>query len=494
VGQIERQTIKGSLYSYIGVAIGFVTTAVLFPRLLTTEQIGVLSLLVAYAQLISVVGNLGFPSVVIRFFPYFQNKQKGHNGLLFLVLLVLGVGFTIGAVLYSFVEQLFIVPDLENLLYLKYSWFVYPLSFFVIAFMHVDAYNRALGNAVTGSLIKEITQRVFIFISAILFWYFSFIHFDELVLFYVASFSSSSIILFIFLKYKKELFLRPHFSFLKKKLRKVMFSYSLYSVIAGLGNVVIQRIDAIMIGYFVNVSAVGIYTTTFFFGTIILVPSRALSRISSIIVADALKMNDFQRIKSVYVKSSINQFLIGALLLVGIWSNIDNCFRILPREFEEGKYVILFIGLSNLVNLSLGINFQIIHLSRYYRSITYFLLIFCTLIVITNYLLIPIYGIAGAALASFISVTIYSLLRVIYVYRKFSFQPFGIVHVKIIGITLICFMVNLVIPVMDHFIVDIAIRSGLIGLLYTFIAFKLNISEEMNALIRKSLALVSGKM
>ena len=119
MGQIERQTIKGSLYSYIGVAIGFVTTAVLFPRLLTTEQIGVLSLLVAYAQLISVVGNLGFPSVVIRFFPYFQNKQKGHNGLLFLVLLVLGVGFTIGAVLYSFVEQLFIVPDLENLLYLK---------------------------------------------------------------------------------------------------------------------------------------------------------------------------------------------------------------------------------------------------------------------------------------------------------------------------------------------------------------------------------------
>ena len=95
-----------------------------------------------------------------------KNKQKGHNGLLFLVLLVLGVGFTIGAVLYSFVEQLFIVPDLENLLYLKYSWFVYPLSFFVIAFMHVDAYNRALGNAVTGSLIKEITQRVFIFISA----------------------------------------------------------------------------------------------------------------------------------------------------------------------------------------------------------------------------------------------------------------------------------------------------------------------------------------
>mgnify|MGYP000639468280 FL=1 len=180
--------------------------------------------------------------------------------------------------------------------------------------------------------------------------------------------------------------------------------------------------------------------------------------------------------------------------MVGIWSNIDNCFRILPREFEEGKYVILFIGLSNLVNLSLGINFQIIHLSRYYRSITYFLLIFCTLIVITNYLLIPIYGIAGAALASFISVTIYSLLRVIYVYRKFSFQPFGIVHVKIIGITLICFMVNLVIPVMDHFIVDIAIRSGLIGLLYIFIAFKLNISEEMNALIRKSLALVSGKM
>ena len=493
MGEIQRQTFKGSLYSYIGVAIGFVTTAILFPRLLSTAQIGVLSLLVAYSQLMSVVGNLGFPYTIIRFFPYFEDKERGHNGLLFIVLLVSIVGFLIASVCYIVVEHIFLLKDPGNELYLKYSWLVFPLAFFVIIFSQLDAYFRALGNAVSGSLIKDITQRLLIFGSVLLFGYITYISFDELVFLYVISLSSSSIFLLLLLQYKKELHLKPKFHFVKRKLKRLMVSFSLYSVISGLGSVVIQRIDTVMIGYFTDLSSIGVYTTTFFFGTIILIPSRALGRISSIVIADAFKTKNFDRIKSVYSKSSINQFLIGSVLLMGIWANIDNCFHILPKEYESGKYVILFIGLSNLVNLAIGVNSQIIYLSKYYRSVTYFLVFFCALIILSNYLLIPAFGISGAAFASFTSVLIYAASRVVYVYLKFKFQPFGLDHLKIVLVAAICLGLNHFLPVMNHFVLDIIVRSSVLGSVFFGLTLYLNISTELNGIYEEVITRVFRK-
>ncbi|MGM0409102.1 MAG: hypothetical protein ACQERU_14065, partial [Bacteroidota bacterium] len=51
MGIIIRQSIKGSIWSYIGVGIGFITTAYLFPEYLTTDVIGLFGLLIAWSNL-----------------------------------------------------------------------------------------------------------------------------------------------------------------------------------------------------------------------------------------------------------------------------------------------------------------------------------------------------------------------------------------------------------------------------------------------------------
>ena len=47
MGIIARQTIKGSVYSYLGAAIGFINVGLIMPQIFSTEQIGLTNLLIA---------------------------------------------------------------------------------------------------------------------------------------------------------------------------------------------------------------------------------------------------------------------------------------------------------------------------------------------------------------------------------------------------------------------------------------------------------------
>lgn len=43
MGIIIKQSIKGTIFSYIGVVLGFVTVGLLWPKLLNADQIGLIN-------------------------------------------------------------------------------------------------------------------------------------------------------------------------------------------------------------------------------------------------------------------------------------------------------------------------------------------------------------------------------------------------------------------------------------------------------------------
>ena len=93
MGIIQKQAIRGTIYSYIGVGVGFLITGILFPKFLDLEVIGLLSLLVAYSVIFSQLGSLGFGGVINRLFPYFRDKESGHQGFLVIALGISLIGF-----------------------------------------------------------------------------------------------------------------------------------------------------------------------------------------------------------------------------------------------------------------------------------------------------------------------------------------------------------------------------------------------------------------
>jgi O-antigen/teichoic acid export membrane protein len=142
--------------------------------------------------------------------------------------------------------------------------------------------------------------------------------------------------------------------------------------------------------------------------------------------------------------------------------------------------VIFYIGLSNLLDTALGVNPHIIVNSKYYRNLSYFLLIFSACLVISNLLLIPAYGIVGAAIASLVSKFIFNLIKYLFLYQKFKFQPFNYKFLLLILISMVSYYLSTFIPPLSNYILDIVVRSAVIFLLFALPTYFFNISSDIN--------------
>lgn len=105
-------------------------------------------------------------------------------------------------------------------------------------------------------------------------------------------------------------------------------------------------------------------------------------------------------------------------------------------------------------------------------------------------MLIPRFGITGAALASLISKYIYNSLKYILLYKKYKFQPFSYRHILIVIFAFAAWYLSTFIPAFDSFIVDLIIRSTVIGTLFLVPVYFFKISEDINRKVRSVLGLV----
>lgn len=485
MGVIQKQSISGTLYSYLGVLLGFFITGILFPRILSTEEVGLLRILVSYSVIFAQFASLGFNSVSVKLFPYFRDPDKKHHGFLGLALLVSITGFIIAGLIYLALRPYFLHQASEkSALFIDYFYYVVPLILFTLLFGIFDTYYRVLFNAVKGIVYKEVIQRLII-LAAILLLLFKVIDFKVFVILYVIAFVSPSLFLLGALIKDKQFHIKPDLAFIDKKMASEMLSVGLFGILASFSGVLVQNIDAIMVNNYLGLGATGIYTIAFYFGTLILVPMRTMGKISSVVIAEAWKKDDRKTIMDIYTKSSLSLSVFGFLLFIGVWGNVDNIFHIVGQDYSSGKYVILFIGLANLTDILLGVSPHIILNSKYYRWLSFLLFIFAALLIITNIIFIPIYGITGAALASFISKLIYNLLKYLFLYHKFRFQPFQYKHLLILLFGFLSWGLSTFIPPFHSFIPDLIFRSVFLAVVFLFPVYFFKISPDINLKIEQ---------
>lgn len=487
MGVIKRQTIRGSVYSYLGVLVGFFTTALIMPRLMSQEQIGLTAIFVAVSGLYSQFSTLGFTKVIERMFPYFRDADKNHNGFVFLSVAVGFIGFTISLISFFVLKPYIIESNVEKSpLLVKYIYYLIPLIFFRMFFLILDSYNKMLFDATTGTFLSDLLYRVgnlFLLVA----YFFHLINFSQYIFGFVVVLSFPAVYLAGLLIYRKQFNLQPNLPFIKPELRKEMISLSFFGIISGLSAVALLNIDTIMLNEYFNLSVTGVYAISFFFGTIILIPSKALGKISSTIIADAWKDNDLKTIDDIYYKSSINQLFAALLLFILMVTNLHNIFKILPPEYGGGEWVIILIALSNLIVASTGVSVQIIGTSHKYKIQTYSMGVLVVLVVIFYMIFIPLWGMNGAALGSLLSVAGAALLRVFYLQRNMKLFPYRIVHLKCMAIGLLAFTIGKIIPVFDHFIIDLFIRCSAISVVFVSLSYAFRISDDLNLMADKFL-------
>ncbi len=484
MGVILKQSIKGSVYTYAGAILGFVNTGLFLPKFFLKEQIGLISILFAVTLIFVQLGILGFPSVLTRLFPYFRNKEKKHNGILLIGLIVSTIGSLIILLLFFLFKDFIIEINIEkSRLFTEYINYLPFLIIFSIFFSLFDNYSKVLFDATIGFFLKDFLPRVFNLILIVL-YIFDLISFDTFILGYAIAYILPVFILFAILVKKGQFYLGGFNKQLTKKLLPEMLKIGAFGIIGAFSGIAVMNIDKYMVTQYLGLDNLGVYTIAFYFGTLIIIPARAIRKISSIFLAEAWKKDDLITINDVYYKSTINQFVIGVFLFIGVWTNIDNIFKILP-DYISGKYVILFIAFANVIDMFTGVSSNIISSSSKYKVMTYVVGIMMISVVATNMIFIPIWGLSGAAFASLISIFLTAAIRFLYLRFKFQLQPYNFTHFKIFLIGVVIFLLNYIIPVFDNYYIDILIRGSFVTITFGLLIYYSRVSLDINKVVNK---------
>lgn len=491
MGVIRRQGIKHSIVSYVGVLIGTISTLWIYPLSLDTlEAYGLAQVLIDMATLLVPFASFGILSLVVRYFPHFQNRDNAHNGFLALLFLALLLSFVIFLLLYlclkdSMANGLRALKFNVDLL-IEYQEIIGSICFVLVLSGLFDAFARNFHRITVQSIFTNLVPKITLPLL-ILLVYSGKIELGQFVngilLMHLVVLAG----LVLYVKILKQLKFRLNLKFLNAALLKEMGVYALFGILGSFGNFVAIRIDSLMVATLIDPRTNGIYKIASFISNVIEVPSKAVNTISGPIIAQAWQNQDMEEIQAVYKKSSITLGTGGLFIFILIWASVDDIFLLTPRAdlLSSGKYVILFLGIGKILDMLTGVNSLVIGLSAYFRFNLIAVLLLALLNIMLNYTLIEKLhlGINGAALATMCSLALYNIAKLLFIWIKFKLHPFSMATLKVFVIALFAYLPTLILPATPFVLLNIAIKSSLAAGIFVPLVYFWNISSDISGLI-----------
>jgi O-antigen/teichoic acid export membrane protein len=483
MGVIKRQSIKYSIVNIVGLAIGMLSTLYVYPRVLAEN--GLVRMLLDTGMVLFSVLTFGANTVAIRFFPIFQDKNKGHNGFLPLLLTLTCIGCLLfSPMLFLFKNWILQSNHTNSILLEQYFYLAIPLSclyaFNFVLFNYATNFKRI----VVPSILTEFSQKLIVplvLISVWQKWLSLGVALHLLVIHGFVVFIS----LVFYLKWLGEWRWGNYKDFITPSLRQDMLKYIAFGLVSGLGLMIAARSDLLMVGSISTLEFAGIFAISAQLAAIIEIPIKGIYAASVSSVARYLEDQNYEELGDLYQKVSINLLISGLLLFFAVWVSLSGLYEVLPNGHlvATGKWVFFFIGLSRLVEMTTGLNNNIIYYSKYYKWSLISLIISAICTVLLNLWLIPKIGMVGAAIATFSSISAYNLFSVLLVYKKFGLQPFSKNTLIAIILALIAYGIAYFMPYTGFVWLDMVIHSGVFSLLFLGLVYFSEVAPEMNELV-----------
>lgn len=482
MGIVRKQALANSIFSYIGVVLGYINVIILFPAFFTSDQFGLFSLIIFVSTIYSYLSAIGLANTIPRFFPFFKTEDKVHNAFLSYILLIGAAGFLIITILFIVLRPLIVSAYIDkSAAFVDYYYFLVPLSLFILMFNVFEATTRAIYRTGFATFLKETFLRLMTTVG-ILLYMFKILTFENFIYFYVFINGLSALLLLIQIIFSKEFIFRFKFNELTKERFKEIMKYGGFLYISSASMIIGQGgADALFLGSMVGLSIVGAYTIYMRIATLIYVPMRSLSKISVPIIANCFKENNLKQIADIYKRTSLIQFIFGCLIYVGVIINKNNLFYFLKKpEYIDNFNIFYFVGIAVLIDISVGLNSEIIVNSPKYKFDPLFNLILLVVSAVVNYLLIPVFGGVGAALAAVASFFAFNFIKWLFLVINYKMQPLDHKQLIVIGISVITYFIGITIPAFSNIYVDIIVRSGIAVLIYSGLTILLKVSPDLN--------------
>lgn len=479
MGIVIKQSIKNTITTFLGFGIGALNTLFMYPYFLGKDYFGLTGYVLSAANILYPIMSFGIQNTLIKFFNENNKTEQELNSYITYMLLVpLFFIAPLMVLFYFFYDTIAAYESQQNPVIYPFVWIIPIIGIFMGYFEIFYAWLRAHMKSVFGSFVKEVFVRILI--TLLLFGvYFEYITPSDFIYSLVLVYGISLMLIVFYANKVKKIVL--HFKIPKQS--KSILTYTVFIILsASIANMLLD-IDKYMIKHYMKIDNIAYYSVAIFIAMVISVPSRAMHQITYPITAKLMSENKWQELNDLYKKSSITLQVVGGLILLGILVNINQLYLMLPAEYSQGLFVVFTIGLSKYFDLILGNNNAIIFNSKYYRTVLILGLLLVVLIVLLNMYFIPNFGLNGAALATLIAITMYSLAKLLFVVLKMKLFPFTTKTLISLFLVLVSFSLFYFWDFNLHPVINITLKSMLVSIFYLGLSYYLKISSDINFVI-----------
>lgn len=489
MGRLRKKSVLTTVILYLGIFVAIINKLYFFPTFLSAKEIGLLELFLSTSLIFVPFLQLGTGPIISRFYPfYIEQKQNHYKFFTFILFLFFFSSIFFSVLYYSnldfFGERLAFTKEAKTY---KYLFLLIPLGLIIsinsLINIVLTFYSRFVIQNILNSIYLRISSLIIILIYSV-----NGINYYQLVYSHLVVYFIQTIVLLYELNTKTDFefkLVKLEVDFLKEI--KDVFYYGLFSFSTTASNTIIKTLDFIMVTKVTeDLTQTGVYTISYFIGTVVELPKRALNQVIVPSLSIAMKTNKIDEIKRLYTLSSLNQFIIGAVVFSCIAINTKLIYHIIPngKLYAEGLYVLILIGSAKVIDMFWGVNAEIIGLSKYYKWNLILAILLTITTIYTNNYFISIYGMKGAAMATFLTIFIYNNIRGLIVYYYFKIIPFSKNHFYFILILISCWLINWLIPNLGNIWIDSIVRTSFALLILVGITFKMSISNHFNEIIR----------
>ena len=424
----------------LGIVIGLILTW-LIAELFESEGLGIYVLSLTLLRMFSLFAKIGLDISSVRFISSFISQNKFSSIVLFRrkILIIAAISS-----IFSSLLMYFFAIDISNLMQIdsKYiqlnAFFILPTSFFMINYQSL----RGLKRIAEFSFFYRVAQSLFTIIFILIIYDFN--QSQEIPIYaYLLSILLVSFFSFLSLRYSlniitkgqesADLELMSYVSLFKVSI-PLMLAQSVQFIMAWTDKLMLGAIDTpnVINGLATNAEEVGVYHIAFRLSMFAAIALMSINSIISPKISEMFSRNDMIGLEKI-VHQSTKIIFWTSLPLVIIFFTFPSFFLGIfgdGEEFQSGIVAFLLLSLARLISALSGPVGNILQMTGHQNSYAKILFLGALINILLNLILIPDYGINGAAIASTSSLIFWNISMVLLVKNKFGFYTFYIPFIK----------------------------------------------------------------
>ncbi len=423
-----KELVKGSFDYFIlrisGMVVGYVFTIVV-TRNLGASAWGIFALCITILQIVSVLSKLGLDTALLRFIAQYNAQGKGKTiKHIYLKAISLIIPFSIFLSVFLYFLAPILAKELFNKKFLTsyiriIAFAVLPFTLLCINSESLRAFKKIKQYTIFQNLLPSL---VALLLFSIVIFYSKVYNTQTVIYVYIIGIIFSFIVSFLFLQ--KE-FIKTSETQETVSIKYIL-SVSIPMLISGSLFMVMSWTDTIMLGIFKTEKEVGIYNVTVRLSLITSFTLAAINSIAAPKFAEFWGKKDLEGLRRIAQQSTKIIFWISAPILTAYLLFPSFFMGLFGEEFKKGAWALVILTIGQFVNAASGSVGYILQMTGKQKIFQDIILIAVIVNIILNILLIPKYGINGAAIASAFAVTLINIIPFLLVKFYYGFYTLPI--------------------------------------------------------------------